>query len=217
MSRMLLVIVLRMVQSWDRLCLRWLVWRNPGLEIHPTASTNLAVAKFDLAPGGRLVIGARVAAERIKHGVRFRVDPAATVVVGADVWLRSELGPVFLRAFDAAQIQIGRQSQLNACMLTAKREIHVGERVLLGMGSRVFDSDQHAVDVAHPEVTLPVRIEDHVWIAADATILRGAIIGRESVVGTRSLVRGVVEPHTVVSGVPAKNYGKVGDRANLEL
>ncbi|MCP4039106.1 MAG: acyltransferase [bacterium] len=217
MTRILLVIGLRVIQTWDRLRLWWLVRRYPGLVIHPSASTNLAVAQFDLAPDAKLVIGACVAAERIKRGVRFRVGAGGSVVVGDNVWLRSELGPLFLRAFDGGQIRIGRDCQLNACMLTAKQEIDVGERVLIGMGTRIFDSDQHAVDVAHPEVTLPVRIEDSVWIAADATILRGSIIGREAVVGARSLVRGAVEPHTAVSGVPARNYGKVGDRANVKL
>jgi acetyltransferase-like isoleucine patch superfamily enzyme len=41
-------------------------------------------------------------------------------------------------------------------------------------------------------------------------------VGTGSVVGTRSLVRTSVEPHTVVSGVPATLYGKVGDRTGLD-
>lgn len=217
MPHTLIHLALRVIQSWDRLRLWWLQRRHPGLEIDPSASSNLAVAKFDIAPDARVVVGAGVVAERIKHGVRFVAHPGAEIVVESGVWLRSDLAPLFLRAFDGARIRIGRDSQLSACMLTAKEEIDVGSRVLLGMGSRVFDSDQHAVDVDHPEVTLPVRIEDNVWIAADATILRGSTIGHDSVVGTRSLVRGKVEPHSVVSGVPAKNYGKVGDRSKLEI
>ena len=209
------VAVLLLVRAWDRLRLRLLAARHPGLRIHPGASTNLAVARFDLEPGATLAFGRGVVAERIRDGVRFHVAAGAEVVVEDDVWLRSELGPLFLRAFAGARIRIGRASQLNSCMLSSKREIDVGEQVLLGMGSRVFDSDQHPVDTAHPEVSLPVRIGDHVWIAADATVLRGSSIGRESVVGTRSLVRGVVEPHTAVTGNPAKLYSKVGDRASL--
>lgn len=208
-------IVLRAMQAWDRVRLRLLAARHPGLRIHPGASTNLAVARFELAPGARLTIGEGVVAERIRDGVRFVVEADAEVIVERDVWLRSELGPTFLRAFDGARLRIGRATQLNSCMLSAKVEIDVGEHVLLGMGSRVFDSDQHPVDATHPEVSLPVRIGDHVWIAADATILRGTTIGRESVVGTRSVVRGTVEPHTAVTGNPAKLYSKVGDRASL--
>ncbi len=209
------VVLLKGVRAWDRLRLRMLMARHPGLDIHSGASTNLAVARFDLAPGAKLSIGDGVVAERIRDGVRFSVAANAEVTIENDVWLRSELGPVFLRAFDGGSLRVGRASQLNSCMLSSKVEVDVGENVLLGMGSRVFDSDQHPVDSEHPEVSLPVRIGDHVWIAADSTILRGATIGRESVVGTRSLVRGVVEPHTVVIGNPARLYSKVGDRASL--
>jgi acetyltransferase-like isoleucine patch superfamily enzyme len=102
-------------------------------------------------------------------------------------------------------------------MLSAKKEIVIGRRVLIGMGTRIFDSDQHPVDIDHPEVTLPVRIEDNAWVAADVTVLRGVTIGKNSVVGTRSLVRSAVEAYTVVSGMPAKLYGKVGDRSALPL
>lgn len=212
---LMVVVVLRAIQAWDRLRLAFLVARNPGLQFHPSASTNLASAKFDLAPGARLSLGAGVTTERRNNGVHFELGADAEVVIEDGVWLRSDVGPVFLRAYAGARIRIGPQTQLNACMLSAKREITVGRRVLIGMGTRIFDSDQHPLDLEHPEVTLAVRIEDHAWIAADVTILRGTSIGNSSVVGTRSLVRGIVEPHTVVSGVPAKLYGKVGDRASL--
>ncbi len=210
------VLYLHLVHAVDRLRLRVWMSQHPGVSIHPEASTNLVAARIDVAPTGKLTIGRGVVAERIRDGVRISVAAGAEVVIEDDVWLRSELGPLFLRAFEGGRIRIGRGTQLNSCMLSSKSEIDVGENVLLGMGSRVFDSDQHAVDTEHPEVSLPVRIGDHVWIAADSTILRGATIGRESVVGTRSLVRGIVEPHTVVTGNPARLYSKVGDRASLQ-
>jgi acetyltransferase-like isoleucine patch superfamily enzyme len=208
-------ITLKIIQAWDRSRLAWIAHRNPGLRIDPTASTNFAKAKFDLGPEARLVIGAGVVTERNALGVRFELGAGAVVVIEDGGWLRSEVGPVFLRAFPGAQITIGPNTQLSACMLSAKQEVAIGRRVLIGMGTRIFDSDQHPVDVDHPEVTLPVRVEDDVWVAADVTVLRGVTIGKNSVVGTRSLVRLAVEPYTVVSGVPAKLYGKLGDRSAL--
>jgi carbonic anhydrase/acetyltransferase-like protein (isoleucine patch superfamily) len=207
--------ILRLIQAWDRLRLAFQSRLHPGLEIHPSASSNLASAKFSLGPGARLKIGAGVVTERLHHGVRFELGADAEVTIEDGVWLRTDIAPVFLRAFDGARIRIGAKTQLSACMLSAKSEVDVGQSVLIGMGTRIFDSDQHPVDVNHPEVSLPVRIEDFAWIAADATVLRGVTIGHSSVVGTRSLVRTSVEPHTVVSGVPAKLYGKVGDRESL--
>ena len=211
----LVVLVLRAIRLWDRVRLAVQARRHPGLKIDPLASTNLASAKFDLAPGAEVIIGPGVVTERIHHGVRFEVAQGGSLVIEDDVWLRTDIAPVFLRVGKGARIKIGAASQLSACMLTSKKEVTVGQFCLIGMGTRIFDSDQHSVDIDHPEVALPVHIEDHVWIAADVTILRGVTVGDNSVVGTRSLVQRSVEPHTVVSGVPAKLYGKVGDRSGL--
>jgi acetyltransferase-like isoleucine patch superfamily enzyme len=207
--------VLRLIQGWDRWRLRRLARRHPGLDIHPAASSNLATAQYNLSPGARLRIGAGVVTEREASGVRFEIREGAEVVIEDGVWLSSHLGPVHLRAFPGARIRIGPDCDLSACMITAKGEVAIGRRVMIGMGCRVFDSDQHPVDVDHPEVTTPVRIEDHCWLAADVTVLRGVTIGPHSIASARSLVRHSVEPHTVVAGVPAKVYAKIGDRSGL--
>ena len=54
---------------------------------------------------------------------------------------------------------------------------------------------------------------DRVWIAADATVLRGVSIGDHSIVGTRSLVTRDVAAHTLAYGSPATARGSVGDRS----
>ena len=77
----------------------------------------------------------------------------------------------------------------------------------------IFDSDQHDFDSATPEAIEPVRVDDHVWIAADCTVLRGVSIGEHSVVGARSVVTRDVPPHTLALGAPAEPRGVVGDRS----
>jgi acetyltransferase-like isoleucine patch superfamily enzyme len=49
-----------------------------------------------------------------------------------------------------------------------------------------------------------IIIEDHVWIAADAKIMGGTIIGSNSVVGTLSLVKSHIPKNCVCAGIPAK-------------
>jgi acetyltransferase-like isoleucine patch superfamily enzyme len=209
------VLILRLIQAWDRGRLRRLARRHPGLQIDPTASNNFVKARFKLAPGARLRIGPGVVTERISEGVCFDIHEGAEIIIDEGSWLMAELGTVHLRAFPGARIRIGPECQLNACMITAKAEVEIGRRVLIGMGCRIFDSDQHPVDMKHPEVTTPVRIGDHAWLAADVLVLRGVTIGSESIVAARSVVRSPVEPHTVAAGNPAKVYAKVGDRSSL--
>ena len=211
----IVIAILRLIQAWDRLRLRLLAWRHPGLDIDPEASSNLASARYTLGAGARLRIGAGVVTERHKGGVRFDIQEGAEVVIDDGVWLSSELGPVHLRAFPGASIRIGKDCDLSACMITAKKAVVLGQRVMIGMGCRIFDSDQHPVDADHPEVTTPVRIDEYSWLAADVTVLRGVTIGAHSIVSASSLVRTEVPPHTVVAGNPAKVYAKIGDRKSL--
>ena len=91
--------------------------------------------------------------------------------------------------------------------------MRLGHRAWVGLGSRVFDSDQHDLDAARPERSERVAIGDHVWIASDVTVLRGVRIGAHAVVGSRSLVTSDVPPHALAYGVPARVRGVVGDRS----
>lgn len=52
--------------------------------------------------------------------------------------------------------------------------------------------------------TIPVVIEDDIWIGANAVILPGVTIGSHSVVAAGSVVTKDVPPHSLVAGVPAK-------------
>ncbi|WP_375407949.1 acyltransferase, partial [uncultured Methylobacterium sp.] len=49
-----------------------------------------------------------------------------------------------------------------------------------------------------------IAIGDHVWAAADVTILRNAVIGRDSIVGMRSVVRDAFPPNVSLAGIPAR-------------
>ena len=203
---------LRATHLLDRLCLRATDWYHPGLEIDPSASPNLWMARFNLAPGARLRIGPRVTTERKRGGVNFFLEEGAVMEIEEGTWLRTELGPVTLVAFTGARMRIGPDGLLNGCHLSAKSEVSLGRRVWVGPGTRVFDSDQHDLDAEHPEVTDPVRIGDHAWIASDVTILRGVQIGAHSVIGARLLVTREIPEHTLAYGIPARPHGSVGDR-----
>jgi len=208
------VCLLKALHTWDWLRLRWRMARTPGLEIHPQASSNFAAASFSLGPGARLRIDAEAQTDRIPGALRFELGPGALVDVGRRVWLRTASGSVQLVAFEGAVIELAERAFLNGAYLSAKSAVRLGPAAQVGMGSRIFDSDQHDLDADHPEVTAPVRLGAYVWVASDVTVLRGVDIGDHSVIGSRSLVNRDVPAHTFAAGVPARPKGAVGDRTH---
>jgi maltose O-acetyltransferase len=205
--------LLRAIQAWDRLRLARLSLRYPALRIDPAASSNLACARYELGEGASLHIGAGVVTERQPGRLHFRLEPGASVEIGAGTWLRTALAEVHVVAFSGASLRLGADCFLNGAHLSAKREVVLGRRVWVGPGSRIFDSDQHDFDAERPEISQPVHVGDHVWIAGDCTVLRGVSIGDHSVVGTRSIVTRDVPSHTLAFGSPAQPRGVVGDRS----
>jgi len=204
---------MRAVHKADRLRLRALPRLHPGVEIHPSASAALALARFRVAPGARLRIGPGVVTERRAGAITFLLEPGAAVTIGEGVWLRTELGPIVLVAFAGARLEIGPDAFLNGCHLSAKRSVRLGRRAFVGPGTRVFDSDQHDFDAERPEQTEPVEIGDHAWVASDVTVLRGVRIGAHCVIGARSVVTRSIPDHTLAFGAPAEPRGPVGDRS----
>ncbi len=213
MRQAALQLYLQAIQLWDRFRLRRLCRAHPGVRIHPDASGNFASARFEIAPGARLTLAAGAVTERRLAGVRFSLGPDSEVIVGERTWLSSDLAPVNVVAFAGARIEIGSDCFLNGCHLSAKASVRLGDRVLVGTGSRIYDSDQHDLDADRPERTEPVRVGDCTWIASDVTVLRGVEIGAHCVVGARSLLADSLPPHTLAYGVPALPRGEVGDRS----
>lgn len=204
---------LRRIARRDRRALRRLARHHPGLAIDPGASSNLAVARFQLGAGARLEIAAGVVTERTPDALRFLLSDGARATIGPGTWLRTDLGPVVIAVFEGGELSIGPEAFLNGAHVSCKTRVTLGRRAWVGPGSRVFDSDQHDFDADHPERSAPVAIGDHVWVASDVTILRGVTLGDHAVVGARSVVTKDVPPHRVAVGAPATLRGHVGDRS----
>jgi acetyltransferase-like isoleucine patch superfamily enzyme len=87
--------------------------------------------------------------------------------------------------------------------------VTIGHHVNLAQGitvtalNHVFSDTGKRID-EQGITTVPVVIEDDIWIGANAVILPGVKIGNHSVVAAGAVVTKDVPPHTLVAGVPAK-------------
>jgi acetyltransferase-like isoleucine patch superfamily enzyme len=116
----------------------------------------------------------------------------------------------------SARIQIGERCDLNGCSIAAYESVTIGNRVQIGPGGWISDTDLHSLDMETRRKQLsgatfdwkdvarvPVSIEDDVWIGASVLILKGVHIGEGSVVGAGSVVTNNVPEYCVVAGNPA--------------
>lgn len=90
-------------------------------------------------------------------------------------------------------------------------DIAIGDDVMIGSYAAFVNSDDHRYDVVGKVMRESGRgdgfgivIEDDVWIGFGAIVMAPAYICRGSIVGAGSLVRGRVEPYSIVAGVPAR-------------
>ena len=205
----------RLVQLWDRARLARLVRAHPGLRIDPAASTNLAVARWELGKNVRGVIEEGVVVERTPNALRIHVEDGGELRIGRDTWLRTEVEPVHLIVYPNGQLTIGTEGWLNGCLVSSKQEVTTGVRTWIGPGTHVYDSDQHDFDDATPEQSAPVRMGDHIWVGARVMVLKGVVIGSHSIIGAHSMVTHDIPAHSVAYGVPAEPRGNVGDRTRV--
>lgn len=111
------------------------------------------------------------------------------------------------------EIQIGNHVFIgDGCTLSAAARIAIGDHCLIAANVRIHDNDGHPLDAARRAAgdpltareIKPVVIEDGVWLAAGAVVLKGVTIGARSVVGAGAVVTDDVPADSVVAGNPAK-------------
>ena len=105
----------------------------------------------------------------------------------------------------------------HAGRITAYAAVDIGDRVQIGPGGIIVDTDGHPVDPAvrrrqvegltYPLDSVekrPIVIEDDVWIGFGVIVLKGVRIGRASVIGAGSVVTRDIPPFCVAAGNPAR-------------
>ncbi len=111
-----------------------------------------------------------------------------------------------------AQIAIGEDVGINGATISAARSISIGNRVLIGGDAAIIDTDFHPVhEVPRRYASLPeprageeIVIEDDVVVGARAIVLKGARIGRGTVIGAGSVVTGEIPSGVIAIGNPCR-------------
>jgi len=115
-------------------------------------------------------------------------------------------------------ISIGDDTGISNSAIVAHDRITIGKRVKLGGNVKIYDTDFHSISykkrlssIDDDTKTMPVVIEDDVFVGAHCIILKGVKIGRGSVIGAGSVVTKDIPPLAIAAGNPAKVIRNIED------
>jgi acetyltransferase-like isoleucine patch superfamily enzyme len=185
------------IPYWVSIPLQWFWCASQGVQWHYGWRLS-GRPVFRQRDGGRVVIGKRFSARSKSKGNTIGVFQPVMITA----W-----GPESL-------VEIGDDVGISGCSITALQRVAIGNRVLVGAGVLIIDSDVHPL---HPKDRVrggapaksPVEIADDVFIGARAIILKGVRIGQGAVIGAGSVVASNVPAFMIAAGNPARVVAEV--------
>lgn len=139
-------------------------------------------------------------------GMLFVAKDATIEIDAFDVYAGSRIN-----VNEGATLKMGSGYMNYDCAIDVFSSITIGHNVVISERVSIRDSDNHSIKSDGLGVTpntspdtLPVIIEDHVWIGMNAVILKGVTIGEGAIIAAGSVVNKDVPAHSLVGGVPAK-------------
>jgi acetyltransferase-like isoleucine patch superfamily enzyme len=139
--------------------------------------------------GGGIRLGSRVFVSRQAHlGCK-----EGEIAVGDNV----SFGPfTIVHSIDGSAVNVGSDVMIAAHCYIAGSASYRRERTDIPMAEQGFEEGRG------------IEIGDDVWVGASTVVLDGARIGRGSIIGAMSLVRGEIPPYSIAYGIPATVRGR---------
>lgn len=153
--------------------------------------------------------------------------PGARLEIGKNVTINSgffsNLIGLYQRTIIIARgegkISIGDGTGISGATIYARDSIVIGNRVLVGANTKIFDNDFHPVEAEARKAgdnsaleTRPVSVGDDVFIGCNCIILKGTQLGEGCVVGAGSVVHGIFPPYSILGGNPARVIRQAGQK-----
>ena len=106
-------------------------------------------------------------------------------------------------------LTIGDHVSIQTDLIDLRNPVKIGSHVIIGGGTRIITTSHNIDSPEWEHKNYGIEIEDYVWIPTNVMILPSCRrIGYGSVVGSGSVVVKNIDPMSVVSGNPAKEFKK---------
>lgn len=162
---------------------------------------------------------------KVKGIIRIH-NPNGRVVIGNNVRINSAEwanpigfpGRTNLKVIGTGSIKIGNDVGISCASFVANTQIAIGDRVLIGAGVKIYDTDFHSLNKDERVGTTykdnsvyskEISIGNDCFIGAGTMILKGVHIGDNVVVGASSVVTRDLESNAIYAGNPARIIRKI--------
>lgn len=181
------------------------VWIATNVRVRNMYRGGIKLESFSI---GKVRIGYHEADGVDVYGVHTIID----IFTGGILWIKNDAhigqGAIICVKKDAT-LEVGSHFAISGTTsIICTQAITIGNDVQMSWNSLVMDSDAHQVFGEDGRWINPpqrIRIGNKVWIAANVSIMKGALIGDNVVVSSNSLVnKHFDEGSCIIGGIPAK-------------
>lgn len=110
-----------------------------------------------------------------------------------------------------SNLSVGNHTSIQTDKLDMRSPVTIGSYVIIGSGTEIITTSHNIDSPEWEHKNYGIEIEDYAWIPTNILILPSCRkIGYGAVVGSGSVVVKNIEPMSVVSGNPAKEFKKRG-------
>ncbi len=174
---------------------------------------KLQLLRFNVVYGNNLQINGEIS-----------ISSNGNLTIGNDCTLNSGIyynpigGDIITRLIvkNSGTLSIGNNVGISNSTIYSTNSIVIKDNVLIGGGTKVWDTDFHSID---PIVRMcdgdneinskPIIIEEFAFIGGNSIVLKGVTIGKNSIIGAGSVVSGNIPPNEIWAGNPAKFIKKI--------
>ena len=104
------------------------------------------------------------------------------------------------------KVKMGKNSIImNNALLMASGGIEIGDCTMVAAHAKLISNDHDLYD-RKILTLLPIKIGNHVWVGAGATILKGVTVGDHAIIGGGSVVTKDIPSNVTAFGNPCKVY-----------
>lgn len=198
----------RTVDVWQTWRLYWTQPHDRSAQLHICNHSQIHIyktAKIEMQPKAILEFNMMEDPFKDVRPSRLILHPNSKLICKGHI---QSFEAVRIECLPNSLLELGHKSYINHdSEIRCRERITIGNNVSIAYNVLIQDSDYHTMydeQGKDKPQTLPIAIEDDVWIGANAIILKGVTLGKGCVVAAGAVVTKSAPAYSLIGGNPAR-------------